>query len=467
MAKHYTLLAIMLLLGIMPMAAQQMAAFDTTAYLRFNNAPDYFKHLYAREHDSLLPPVKIIRHVNVLHHKSKRKWKRFRTVIVRGDSIWKMRSSIFPTRKKDRAVVTAGHQYLIPGMIDMHMHHMCTDERLELLYLFNGITAAREMNGWVDRVEQRRLIRGNILLWPDYFVAKSTFDSINTDLVKTHDGPYFFNLTTILQQQECDFHLIGNQLSTAMLDSSVALAERYGKPIVLKMNVRRPLTGSLASPNIYTADKLDGFMGCSGLMPIATEDDYDLLVQRGIAFVPCISNFPMDFTTYATKFLTAPENPYITEVEREEWTNFYMNPAGVRDSLYGQITNRREQNNAITREFLKRGGTVLVGTETGPGHLPLNVAGFAFHNELEELQAVGMTPRQLLDAATRDAAATLKVSDRIGTVRKHHRADMVLLTANPLADIRATREVTGLMLRGIWFDRQELTEMKKVAIKLR
>jgi tetratricopeptide (TPR) repeat protein len=92
-------------------------------------------------------------------------------------------------------------------------------------------------------------------------------------------------------------------------------------------------------------------------------------------------------------------------------------------------------------------------TEIGP------VAGFGIHHELEEFVNDGLTPYLALRTATNNVAQYLRQSAAFGTIETGKRADMVLLTANPLADIANTRGIAGVMVRGRWLDKTQLDHM--------
>jgi imidazolonepropionase-like amidohydrolase len=85
------------------------------------------------------------------------------------------------------------------------------------------------------------------------------------------------------------------------------------------------------------------------------------------------------------------------------------------------------------------------GTDSGATHL--RVPGFAEHRELELMVEAGLSPEQALRCATANAAALLGLDDR-GLVREGRRADLVVLDADPLADIRNTRRIRAVWQRG-------------------
>ncbi len=82
--------------------------------------------------------------------------------------------------------------------------------------------------------------------------------------------------------------------------------------------------------------------------------------------------------------------------------------------------------------------------------------GFAIHRELEYLVAAGLTPYEALRTGTVGPAKFFGQEGVFGTVERGAEADLVLLDDSPLADIRNTRRIHGVMLRGRWLDRREL-----------
>ena len=86
----------------------------------------------------------------------------------------------------------------------------------------------------------------------------------------------------------------------------------------------------------------------------------------------------------------------------------------------------------------------------------LVVPGFSLHDELVLLVKAGFTPADALRAATSDAAEFLGLQNSLGTVETGKRADLVLLDANPLEDIRNTQKISGVFLQGRYFNRQAL-----------
>jgi len=119
---------------------------------------------------------------------------------------------------------------------------------------------------------------------------------------------------------------------------------------------------------------------------------------------------------------------------------------------------RSQQQYAILKRSLaklsKAGARIILGADTG---LRDHIFGYAEQKELEFMVDGGMTPSEVIVAATRRAAEFIGLTDR-GTLTPGKRADLLVLDANPLDDIRNTRRISKLYLAGIEVDRPALKE---------
>ena len=93
------------------------------------------------------------------------------------------------------------------------------------------------------------------------------------------------------------------------------------------------------------------------------------------------------------------------------------------------------------------GVTIAFGTD---GSIP-----WAVHQEMEDMVRSGMTPAEVIVAATRNSAELMQMTD-IGTVAVGKSADFIVLDANPLDDITNTRRIDAVYLRGMAVDRDAL-----------
>jgi imidazolonepropionase-like amidohydrolase len=106
------------------------------------------------------------------------------------------------------------------------------------------------------------------------------------------------------------------------------------------------------------------------------------------------------------------------------------------------------------REMRAEGVQILPGTDAA---VALIVPGHSLHDELRYLvEDVGMTPHEAIVAATGEVTEFLGLSADVGTIEPGKRADLVLLDADPLRDIRSTRAIVGVIRDGRYYDREGL-----------
>jgi imidazolonepropionase-like amidohydrolase len=100
----------------------------------------------------------------------------------------------------------------------------------------------------------------------------------------------------------------------------------------------------------------------------------------------------------------------------------------------------------IVKALHDAGARLLAGTDFAGYFVP---PGYSPHEELQNLVAAGLTPFEALRAATADAADFLNKANDFGTVAAGKRADVLLLSAYPLEDVRNAARIEGVMVRGL------------------
>jgi imidazolonepropionase-like amidohydrolase len=115
------------------------------------------------------------------------------------------------------------------------------------------------------------------------------------------------------------------------------------------------------------------------------------------------------------------------------------------------------EESALSDRFMiavDSGVSFVLGTDAGA--VPDHFFGYTGHKELQIYVRLGMTPMQALMAATSVAAQHLNLNDT-GFLRVGYRADLLVLNANPLEDIRFTEDINSVYIRGERVDRETLS----------
>lgn len=171
------------------------------------------------------------------------------------------------------------------------------------------------------------------------------------------------------------------------------------------------------------------------------------LKARGVCVSPTlmreVSTFVYESTPpfFSDTFFLAHAN--------KEWVTQLQQPARQQ----AMRTSRSAQRYKVALEVAKRnvktlsdsGVTIAMGTDTGPTG---RFQGYFELMELEMMVEAGLTPRQALAAATRDAARCMKIDRELGTLEPGKAADFVVLDANPLANIANVRRIASVWIAG-------------------
>jgi imidazolonepropionase-like amidohydrolase len=132
--------------------------------------------------------------------------------------------------------------------------------------------------------------------------------------------------------------------------------------------------------------------------------------------------------------------------------------AAIREQAKGQAASASarelfERARRNTKQFASGGVPIGVGSDGGSS---IDLPGLMTHREMELLVESGLSPMDVVVAATRTGALALQKLDDLGTIERGKKADLLLVTANPLEDIRNLRKIHAVLLDGQWVDRAGL-----------
>jgi imidazolonepropionase-like amidohydrolase len=407
------------------------------------------------------------------------------TVVVRDGRITGIAAIGLIDEGRNTKIVNAHGKFLIPGLWDMHVHTAFSDppwdeKLLYPLYIANGITGVRDMGGVLDSLEVRRqhvdkseTLGPHIVLGGPFLVGgKSDSQSI---AVNTPEEAR--NAVDSLKKRHVDFVKI---LSNIPRDAYFAIATEAKKdhlPLVGHVPVSVSLAEA-ANAGQKSIEHLTGFglaassqeseLRAQILQASAAKDRtayYKALhkvsetfdaAKAGEVISQLVKNNTWQAPTLVWTMAQAggevpdPALKYVPASIRRQWSTQAQQTSPEQLSEY---KNDAQQNPKLVKEMHRVGVHFLAGSD-GPD--PMVVPGFSLHRELELLVEAGLTPVEALRTATANPAKFLGNSDKYGAIEKGHVADLVLLEANPLVDIRNTRKIAGVMMNGNYHTREEL-----------
>ncbi len=399
-------------------------------------------------------------------------------------------------RWKARRTIDAGNRFLMPGLWDMHVHFgggpelIAENQALLPLYIANGITTVRDASGdlgeqvlqWRGEIADGRLkgprlfssgpkIEGLDPVWkgtievgsrPDVDKAIARLQALKVDFVKITDStlkPELF-LYAVERARAAGLRVSGHipqALTVAQaVDAGLSSIEHLDYAWNLGVADEAQIAADFAAGRITRAEaaaRLD-----SGFNPQIAARAYRDLAARGVAVTPTL------FVSTTIAGLASDDHANDPELA-------YIGP-GIRATYNWRIERARKASAAETAArkahvkalsallpMLRDAGvSILAGTDAGFLN-SFDYPGFSLHKELALYVQSGLTPVQALQSAVLAGPAWFGLSDQYGAVASGRMADLVLLDANPLADIAATRSISMVMLRGQPFDRARLDTM--------
>ncbi len=394
------------------------------------------------------------------------------TVVVKGNRIVAMGAGArVPAGTR---VVDARGKFLVPGLWDVHTHVELNGRAALPLYAANGVTSIRDMGGhdwaltraWRDsiaagqRTGPRMKIAAPIVESPEWMRAVRRMQEAEgqpTAWLDRRYGPASAGEAVAwvdsMANLGADHVKVRNYPDAPVLRALMARARQRGLPVYA--HTQRGLHPADASA-AGMASFEHGFFPALAESAAGRDSLFRLLATNGTAIVPTLVTWrgrEIDGAALAAA-LDSAGDPHLRYVPAEV-TRRWRDEARTRryeTSVDWSALARADRRNV--REMLAAGMMLLVGSDAGA---PLVVPGFATHDELELLVTQGgLTPLQALRAATVHPAAFMRMADSLGAVRPGMVADLLLLDADPLADIRNTRGIAGVALNGRYLDRAAL-----------
>jgi len=373
-------------------------------------------------------------------------------------------------------IISGEGKYLMPGLAEMHAHipPPTTDtQRIEdvlFLYLSNGVTTIRGMLGDPAHLKLREKAQNGKISSPRIFTSSP---SLNGNSVTTKEEA--IGKVTAYQKDGYDFLKIHPGIQKDVFDQVVATANEVGIQFAGHVPVDVGIRHALKS-NYASIDHIDGFLedlvpGSVSVKPsengffgynftdLADTSQIDELVsiakENEVWIVPTQSLFTKWFApTSADEMLALPEMKYMPKATLDNWGQRKEQSTGEAS---GFDQKKWQKFDAIRKQLIKKlqnnGHGMLLGSDAPQ---IFNVPGFSIHKEMQDMAEAGMTNLEIIQSGTINPAKYFDMESVFGEVKEGLEADLVLLYDNPIENLEALKDISGVIRQGKWLPRSEI-----------
>ena len=356
-------------------------------------------------------------------------------VIIAGDRIEKVLSGVGHVHEPGTKVKQIRGKFLLPGLIDGHVHYLGWAAPL---YLAHGVTSVLDLGNYTTWIMAQKLAVANGLLpGPRIFAAGGQLDSPpgtfpHAVLVSTEEEAR--RVVREHVRAGVDYIKAYTMLGPDLLKATIDEARSAGLVVRghITVGAREAARFGIAIASIDDPEKLqeieerrtepDYVMATvRELAPLMKTEMFDdliqLLIEHGTAISPTLVSWWMGIHPYTTEYeeqdrtlFQDPRLSFVPEVSRESILGRYARARDDRSDPKFQVGYANTQR--FIKDFFDAGGTVVAASDTTLGAMP----GMDFHRELELLVDAGLSPHQVLQAATRVLAQIIGKGRELGTV---------------------------------------------------
>jgi len=421
------------------------------------------------------------------------------TVIVKNGLIAEIGDARKIKVPKDAQIVDAKGKYLIPGLVDMHTHLLSdgddypdsiAEDELRVM-VANGVTTIRFMIGTPEQLVLRaRSAKGEIIA--------PTIYSASPHLTGKEQGNNF----VVNNEQEAreavrkskaagyDFIKITTFIKPEVYEAAVDEAAKQNIRVVGHADARY-VTLERALKARQQIEHLDGYLeaviadNAPNKNSVSDLYIYDPKNWESLDYVDEKKIAEIAKQTVASNPYVNPTQHFMkntfglprSEESIRAQPDFKFYPAKVQNGFINFHKKHRlfqipaekrarwvEVRNKIIKAIYDAGGKIMTGSDT-PEFLWLY--GFTMHREMKALNDAGLSNYAVLEAATKNPSMFFGTLERVGTIEKGKRADLILLNASPLENISNTENRAGVMLKGKYYAQEELNRwLDEIAPKI-
>jgi imidazolonepropionase-like amidohydrolase len=392
------------------------------------------------------------------------------SIVIEGNRIHAI-NGIIPQKA---TIIDGTGKWLIPGLIDMHVH-IPTDggpfgpklptqgatlfmdiQNYMTLYNANGVTTIFDLGSRAEHFGQRNEIGKGQVVGPRMALA-AMIDGGKGQGRRANNAEDGRQAVRIAKADGYEFIKVYSELNIETFNAIIDEANKQGLKTI----------GHI--PEAFQGKLKNAFVPHFGMIAHAEE-----LAKHAVKFNEveakemaemlkkndtwlCPTLITMEWILKQVRSLddtkALPTLKYVHPLLQSKWLTANKYNSWSDAATIVKFENMVKFNNFLVKACKQLGVPIVAGTDAGTSSV---VPGFTMHDELELFVAAGLTPQEALASATRLSANWLGIESMVGTIEKDKLADMILLEANPFDNIKNTRTISGVFINGKYIDKQKI-----------
>jgi len=396
-------------------------------------------------------------------------------VVVRGNRIAAVGKKGAVTYPKEARVIRAESKFILPGLIDLHVHYAEWHGELNLAH---GVTTVKDTGNpveWLEAISKAiadgRVVGPRLYYTGNSLTSRAPVRDHHIGLANPEMGR---RAVRVLKEHGSVAVKVHQQITPELLGAVTDEAHKLNMPVT--GHLRRIGAREAVLAGIDGLEHATGIPRSAGANPdlLKTDDPendvvgyYDdlyeaaemqeekyaplvkLLIEKKVIIVPTMitwfrvaSDHRTAYAREDAEYAKIEALRYVPEGLRRMWqTSAIYEPPSAADEH--RFRTAYAKMSRFLKLFHDSGGNLLAGSAVS-----VSILGLSFQRELEMLVELGLSPREVIEIATRRNAEFLRQDGRLGTINVGKLADLIIVDRNPLDDIKNIRKISLVMKDG-------------------
>ena len=364
--------------------------------------------------------------------------------------------------EKSYPIIDVKGLYLMPGLIDMHVH--VWDKQELGLYLANGITAVRNLWGMPMHLRMKEEIKTGKLMGPSFFTSGPKLtgsEFMGDDNVNLYSAEEAREKVISYKKRGYDFiksyYGISEEIFAALLEQ----AEISALDVVAHTTPKVPYNYHF-HPQIHSIEHTEDIVQNGLNYQLDSTKLEEIIKAYRLAthssFSPTLTVFHNIHHLITNDKILQSEsvkylNPLIKLVDSRKQFNRWQGTRLENPQIGEEILRQHQFHRYIIKRLHEEGINIICSTDAGIGITP---AGLSIHSELAFYKEAGLSNFEVLQTATINTAQVHQIMANLGSLEKGKVANMLLLDANPLDDLTHLKNPAAVFSRGLKIEREQL-----------